>query len=175
MWRFILFSLCFLLPVEQTGQLNKTSPAKTETPIQVCRDKIYSALGPNQLISPEGLHVAVSGKDFEAALARGFRLDVEALLKEAGDQQSQDQAILAKLTDEELTALHSDIAVCATKQSELLSRYDLVEYGIAMSEIAAAREYRHMGHLLVKSDEERVEKYNALVVKYNELAARCSH
>ncbi len=122
----------------------------------------------------------MSGKDFEAALARGFRLDVEALVKEArtysnGDQQSQEQAILAKLSDEELTALHSDIAVCATKQSEILSRYDLVQYGIAMSEIAAAREHRHMGHLLLKSDKESVEKYNALVAKYSELAARCSH
>jgi len=137
-------------------------------------------LGPTSLISPEGIHVAVPQKDVEAALARGFKWDMEALLKESqthanGDKQAPEQAILAKLSDEALTALYSDIFLCTSKHRDVLSRDDLVEYGVAMGEIADAREYRNMGHLLVKNDEERVEKYNALVAKYNELLARCSH
>jgi hypothetical protein len=182
--RFLFISLCLLLPAQQAGlgraQSNEVRSPKANAAVQVCRDKISSVLGPSPLISPEGIHVAVPEKDVEAALARGFQWDFEALLKEAqthanGDKQSPEQAILAKLSDEELTALYSDIFLCTSKHRDVLSRDDLVEYGVAMGEIADAREYRNMGHLLVKNDEERVEKYNALVVKYNELLARCSH
>ena len=132
------------------------------------------------LISPEGIHVDVPEKDVEAALARGFKWDMETLLKEArsygkGDKRSPEQAILAELSDEELDALQSDILLCMSKQRDVLSRQDLVDSGIAMAEIAYARQYRSMGNLIAKNDEERVKEYNALVAKYNELLARCPH
>lgn len=183
MWRFLLFSLCLLIPVQQTGlgqtQSNETGSAKTGDAVKICRERIYSVLGPAPMISPEGIHVAVPAKDVEAAFVRGFRSDFEALLKETqsstnGDRQSPEQAILAKLSDEELTALYSDILLCTDKQRDALTRKDLVEYGIAMAEIADAREYRHMGQVLVKNDEDRVKAYNELAAKYNELLAKCS-
>src|ERR1700736_1630368 len=43
--------------------------------------------------------------------------------------------ILAKLSDKELDALHSDIFLCMSKQRDVLSRQDLVDSGIAMAEI----------------------------------------
>ena len=84
-------------------------------PSRSVRDKISSALGPTHLISPEGIHVDVPEKDVEAALARGFKWDMETLLKEArsygkGDKRSPEQAILAKLSDEELDALQSAVS-----------------------------------------------------------------
>jgi len=61
-----------------------------------------------------------------------------------------------------------------------------VNYGIAMAEIASARQYRAMGHFVGDErrgvvgyfsplpDEERVNQYNDLVAKYNDLLAKCS-
>src|ERR1700736_2965856 len=83
--------------------------------------------------------------------------------------------ILAKLSDEALDTLQSDIFLCMSKQRDVLSRQDLVDSGIAMAEIAYAKQYRYMGNLVVKNDEERVKEYNALAAKYNELLARCPH
>lgn len=183
MRRFLFISLCLLLPAQRAelgrAQSNEVRSPKANAAVQVCRDKISSVLGPSPLISPEGIHVAVPEKDVEAALARGFQMDFEALLKEAqnGDKQSPEQAISisAKLSDEELTALYSDIFLCTSKYRDILSRDDLVSYGVAMGKIADLREYRNMGHVLVKNDEDRVKEYNALVAKYNELLARCPH
>jgi len=130
------------------------------------------------LISPEGFRVSVPAKDAEAALARGFNYDVAALRDQVqeygGNHVSDEQAILAKLSDEQLNALAADVTGCTSKNRDALSRDDLVNYGIVMAEIASARQYRSMGHLLVTSDEERVKQYNELVMKYNNLLAKCS-
>lgn len=183
MCRFLFLSLCFLLSAQQSGsgqaRPTETHPAKSDAAVQVCREKIYSVLGPAPLISPEGIHVVIPQKEVEAALARGFRTDLETILKEIraydSKQPSPEQAIIAKLSDEELAALSSDIASCSIRHQHELSRDDLLHFGIAIAEIASAREYRSMAHLLVKNDEEHVEKYNALVAKYNELLAKCPH
>jgi hypothetical protein len=182
--RLSFFSLCLLLIAQQTGlgrvQSNEARPAKTNAAVQVCRDKISSVLGPTSLISPEGIHVAVPQKDVEAALARGYKRDMDALLKESqnyakGDKLSAEHLILVKFSDEELTALYSDIFSCTNEQRDVLSPKDLVDYGIAMGEIASMKEYKFMGHLLVTNDEERVKAYNELASKYNELLARCPY
>jgi hypothetical protein len=147
--------------------------------VTVCRTRIYSAIGPAHLISPEGIRVIVPMKDAEAARARGFKTDYAAVIEQAQEygnnpKQSDEQAILAKLSDEQLTALFTDVATCTSKHRDALSRDDLIYYGIAMAEIASARQYRAIGHLLVASDEERVSQYNALAAKYNALLAKCS-
>ena len=149
MWRFLFFSLCLLLSVQQTGSRqarpNETRTAKADAAVQVCRDKIYSVLGSAPLISPQGIHVTVPEKDVEAALARGFQMDREAVLAgiRAYDDKkpSPEQVTMAKFSDEELNALLSDIMVCTRKQRDVLSREDLVQYGLAMAEIASATKY----------------------------------
>jgi len=146
--------------------------------VQACRERLYSVFPVTHLISPQGVHVAVAEKDLEAALGRGFKYDLQALRDEAktygnGEKGSPEQAILAKLSDEQLTALHDDIANCGIEHQELLSRKDLVNWGIAMAEIAGFQNYRSIGHLLVENDEERVKQYNTLAAKYDDLIARC--
>jgi hypothetical protein len=158
----------------------RTQIPNAGAPVQVCREKLYSVFPAAHLISPEGVHVAVPGTEVETALRRGFHYDRQALLDEAqaygnGEKVSPEQAILAKLSDEQLTALHDDIVLCGLNYRDVLSRNDLVNWGIAMAEIAGYRSYRSIGHLLVKNDEERAAQYNALVAKYNELIARCPH
>jgi hypothetical protein len=158
----------------------QTQIANSGGPVQVCREKLYSVFPAAHLISPEGVHVAVPEKEVETALGRGFKYDRQALLDEVraygnGETVSSEQAIMAKLSDEQLTALYDDIATCGLDHRDVLSRNDLVDWGIAMAEIAYARQYRAMGALLVKNDEERVGQYNALVAKYNELRVTCSH
>jgi hypothetical protein len=137
-------------------------------------------MGPAHLISPDGIRVSVPSQDADAARARGYRDDLETVkhlaleYTKSANKQSEEQALIAKLSDAELTSLYSDIAACTFKLSETLSKNDLVNYGIAMAEIASARQYREMSHLLVSSDEERVKQYNELVAKYNNLLARCT-
>jgi hypothetical protein len=169
-------------PAVSSGNLRAVSPVNSQTFDEVsrCRTKIYSVMGPAHLISPDGIRVSVPMLDADAARARGYRDDLEAVKQQAQEfanghnKQSEEQALIAKLSDAELTALHSEIAVCTFKLSERLSRNDLVNYGIAMSEIAGARQYRELSHLIVTSDEERVKQYNDLAAKYNNLLGRCS-
>jgi hypothetical protein len=175
---FMVASLCVLVMTVIVGA--QAPPSALVSPaVNSCRTKIYSPIGPAHLISPEGFRVTVPMKDAAAARAQGFKEDRAALIEQAQEyrenQQSEEQAILAKLSDEQLTSLYSDIATCVFKYRDTLSRDDLLNYGIAMAEIASARQYRTMGHLLVTNDEERVKKYNDLAAKYNELLKTCGH
>jgi hypothetical protein len=172
---------CFLVVTLMTSAQappNRQAYGGPDVDVAACRAKIYYAIGPARLISPEGFKVTVPMKDAEAARARGFKDDYAAVIEQAkeygNNQRSEEQAILAKLSDEQLDELYSHVFLCTSKHRDALSRDDLVYYGIAMAEIAGAKQYRAMGRLLVSSDEERVKQYNDLAAKYNNLLARCS-
>jgi len=146
-WRLPFFSLCLHLLAQQTGlgraQSNETRPAKADAAVQVCWNKISSVLGPTSLISTEVIHVAVPQKAVEAALARGLKCGMEALLEEAqsntnGEKRSPRADHCGEVhrrgADHTLFRHHF---MCTTKQGDVTSRSELVDYGIAMAESQA--------------------------------------